>query len=106
RATAKRGVADLVEHNLLSKSPVKSTQGQQANQYQLIWSNLQDIADGEPLVDPAPVPEESTGDISETPAPDLEYESSQVVISATGHNEVDPGHHDPGAGSLCTPDPG
>lgn len=107
RPTAKRGVAELIECDLLSKKPVVNHRGKQANEYQLIWSNLQSIADGEPLVKSAPVRSQmQADDESETPAPDLEYESSQVVNPATGQNEADPGHSEPSTGSHRPPDPG
>ncbi|QDT95527.1 hypothetical protein [Gimesia aquarii] len=107
RATAKRGVANLIEYDLLHKTPVINSQGKQANEYQLIWSNLQSIADGEPLVKSAPVRSPNQADEnSETPAPDLEYESSQVVNSASGQIEADPGHPEPSDGSHRPPDPG
>jgi hypothetical protein len=106
RATAKRGVADLIKHDLVIKTPVLSASGKQANEYQILWPYLQMIADGKSLGNPAPVPADQ-GDVdSEIPAPDSDYESTQVLKVATGQNQPDPGHHDPSDGSLCTPDPG
>lgn len=106
RATAKRGVADLEKYDLLIKTPVLDTQGQKANQYQLLWTYLQLIADGHPLENPAPDPAEQRGDDSEIPAPVSDYESSQVLIHAGGQKEGTPGHYDPPPGSPCTDPPG
>lgn len=91
RATAKRGVADLVRNQLLAKTETKTAAGKQANRYQIIWSALRAIGDGEAF-DLRP---KNRG-----------AESTQVVKAATVQNRVDPGHHDPSDGSPCTPDPG
>lgn len=103
RETAKRGVADMIKYQLLIKTDVINSLGQQANEYQLIWSNLQALADGEPLETPAPDSEYIAGNDSEIPAPVSDYESSQVVNVGPGQfgltpgsqRPPDPGHHDP-----------
>lgn len=105
--TARRAIQDLIDFNLLIKSETVSCHGRQANSYKIVWSNLDAIVnDGEPLIGPAPVPEESTGEFSETPAPDLDYESSQVVKVASDHGDTPPDHcdHPPDHGDQPPPD--
>lgn len=93
--TVRRAIADLIDYQLLIKTETVSCYGRQANSYKIVWSNLDAIVnDKEPLVDPAPVPEESEDCDSETPAPDLEYESTQVVKTACDHHDQSPDHHD------------
>lgn len=93
--TVRRAIADLIDHNLLIKTETVSCYGRQANSYKIVWSNLDAIVnDGEPLVEPAPVPEKSEPIDSETSAPDLEYESTQVVKTACDHHDHPPDHGD------------
>ncbi|QDT26833.1 hypothetical protein Enr10x_21430 [Gimesia panareensis] len=93
--TVRRAIADLIDHQLLIKTETVSCYGRQANSYKIVWSNLDAIVnDGEPLTDPAPVPDDSEAVDSETPAPDLEYESTQVVKTASDHHDQSPDHHD------------
>jgi len=93
--TARRGIQNLIDYNLLIKRETVTQLGQQANSYQIVWPNLDGLVnDGEPLSDPAPVPEDSTSDNSETPAPDLEYESSQVLKVGGDHHDHPPDHGD------------
>ena len=98
RETAKRGVADLVRNSLLVKSPVVNQAGKQANEYQIIWSTLNAIGDGEAI------------DLIRKPAKqaaaETDSESTQVVKTAMGQNQVDPGHSDPSDGSQRPADPG
>lgn len=58
--TVRRGIEDLCRYGLLIKDNTINAHGQQANSYRIVWSNLDAIANGEPLDDPAPVPEKST----------------------------------------------
>lgn len=102
RETAKRGVADLVRNSLLIKTAVVNETGKQANQYQIVWSQLNAIGDGERFDLVKPTPRKQAQPAAETtPA-----ESTQVVIPATGQILVDPGHSDPSDGSQRPPDPG
>lgn len=91
RETAKRGVADLVRNSLLIKTPVVNGTGKQANEYRIIWSQLNAIGDGErfDLVRKQKQP-------SDVPPP---AEATQVVIPPTGQIEPEPGHPDPSDGS-------
>ena len=98
RETAKRGVADLVRNSLLIKTAVVNETGKQANQYQIVWPQLNAIGDGERF-DLVKQPPRKTAET--TPA-----ESTQVVIPATGQSLVDPGHSDPSDGSQRPADPG
>lgn len=98
RETAKRGVADLVRNSLLIKSPIVNATGKQANQYQIIWSQLNAIGDGERF--------DLVGKQAKQTAVPSDAESTQVVKTGTGQNQVDPGHSDPSDGSQGPPDPG
>ncbi|QDT84611.1 hypothetical protein [Gimesia chilikensis] len=105
--TVRRAIADLIDHQLLIKTETVSCYGRQANSYKIVWSNLDAIVnDGEPLADPAPVPAQSAAVDSETSAPVLEYESTQVVKTASDHHDQSPDHcdHPPDHGDQPPPD--
>lgn len=63
--------------------------------YQIVWPNLDAIVnDGEPLTEPAPVPAEFTVNNSETPAPVLDDELTQVLKEGGDHCDHPPDHDD------------
>ncbi|QDT94803.1 hypothetical protein [Gimesia aquarii] len=76
--TVRRGIEDLCRYGLLIKDSTINARGQQANSYRIVWPNLDAIANGEPLDDPAPVPEKST----------------QVLKAGGDHHEHPPDHSD------------
>lgn len=93
--TARRGITDLMEHNLLIKKEIVTSYGQQANSYQIVWSNLDAIVnDGEPLTEPAPVPVGFSAHNSQTPAPVLDEELTQVLKEGGDHSDHPPDHDD------------
>lgn len=88
--TVRRGIADLIKYDLLIKCEAVTSYGQQPNDYKIAWSILDAVVnDGEPLLDPG----EITSDEFETPAPDLDQKSSQVL--KVGGDQIDhPPDHD------------
>lgn len=97
RDTAKRGVADLVRNQLLIKKPIVNGGGVQANRYQIVWGQLQAMADGEAWELKKPQRKRAASQ------PD---ESAQVYKAATGQNEPAPGHSAPSEGAECPAAPG
>jgi len=97
RDTAKRGVADLIRNRLLIKTPHTTGNGHQANKYQIVWSALQAIADGEAfeLIKPGAKSADSA-EAKKQPA-----ESAQVFKPAMGHSAPPPVQAAPSDGAQC-----
>ncbi|QDT98012.1 helix-turn-helix domain-containing protein [Gimesia aquarii] len=91
--TVRRGIADLIKYDLLIKHEAVTSYGQQPNAYKIAWSILDAVVnDGEPLLLDL---DEITGDETETPAPDLDQKSSQVLKVGGDQFDHPPDHDAP-----------